>query len=134
MDFANVNSPIYLILVLKLSPTYTVSPNKVFSIPQNQCYPGTSCIAQKCADSCIHLLFNFLQLIQIRKNNLNLETQKKKNCWLIPFLSKPLKLDKKCLENVELIRVWIHSPLGTRLYSKEKFSFKYFWKQSSKAY
>ena len=42
MDFANVNSPI---AYLKLSLIYTVSLNMVFSIPQNQCYPGTSCSA-----------------------------------------------------------------------------------------
>ena len=35
--------PQYPVLVLKLSPIYTVSLNTVFSIPQNQCYPGTSC-------------------------------------------------------------------------------------------
>ena len=33
--------PRYLVLVLKLSPIYTVSLNTVFSIPQNQCYLGT---------------------------------------------------------------------------------------------
>ena len=32
--------PQYQVLVLKLSPIYTVSLNTVFSIPQNQCYPG----------------------------------------------------------------------------------------------
>ena len=36
--------PQYLVLVLKLSPIYMVSINTVFLIPQNQCYPGTSCI------------------------------------------------------------------------------------------
>jgi hypothetical protein len=36
--------PQYQVLVLKLSPIYTVSLNTVFSIPQNQCYPGTPCI------------------------------------------------------------------------------------------
>ena len=35
--------PQYQVLVLKLSPIYTVSLNTVFSIPQNQCYPGTPC-------------------------------------------------------------------------------------------
>ena len=35
--------PQYLVLVLKLSPIYTVSLNMVFSIPQNQCYLGTYC-------------------------------------------------------------------------------------------
>ena len=34
--------PQYQVLVLKLSPIYTVSLNTVFSIPQNQCYPGTT--------------------------------------------------------------------------------------------
>ena len=37
--------PQYPVLVLKLSPIYTVSLNTVFSIPQNQCYPGTPCTA-----------------------------------------------------------------------------------------
>ena len=36
--------PQYPVLVLKLSPIHTVSLNTVFSILQNQCYPGTSCI------------------------------------------------------------------------------------------
>ena len=36
--------PQYQVLVLKLFPIYTVSLNMVFSIPQNQCYPGTPCI------------------------------------------------------------------------------------------
>ena len=36
--------PQYQVLVLKLSPIYRVSLNTVFSIPQNQCYPGTPCI------------------------------------------------------------------------------------------
>ena len=35
--------PQYQVLVLKLSPIYMVSLNTVFSIPQNQCYPGTPC-------------------------------------------------------------------------------------------
>ena len=35
--------PQYLVLLLKLTPIYTVSINTVFSIPQNQCYPGTPC-------------------------------------------------------------------------------------------
>ena len=35
--------PQYQVLVLKLSPIYLVSLNMVFSIPQNQCYPGTPC-------------------------------------------------------------------------------------------
>ena len=37
--------PQFLVLVLKLSPIYTVSLNTVFSIPQNQCYLGTPCIS-----------------------------------------------------------------------------------------
>jgi hypothetical protein len=36
--------PQYLVLVLKLTPINTVSLNTVFSIPQNQCYPGNICI------------------------------------------------------------------------------------------
>ena len=36
--------PQYLILVLKFSRIYTISLNKVFLNPQNQCYPGTPCI------------------------------------------------------------------------------------------
>ena len=36
--------PQYQVLVLKLSLIYRVSLNTVFSIPQNQCYPGTPCI------------------------------------------------------------------------------------------
>ena len=36
-------TPQYQVLVQKLSPIYSVSLNMVFSIPQNQCYPGTSC-------------------------------------------------------------------------------------------
>ena len=36
--------PQYQVLVLKLSPIYTVSLNMVFSIPQNQCYLGTPCL------------------------------------------------------------------------------------------
>ena len=35
--------PQYLVLVLKLTPINMVSLNTVFSIPQNQCYLGTSC-------------------------------------------------------------------------------------------
>jgi hypothetical protein len=35
--------PQYQVLVLKLSPIYMVSVNKVFLILQNQCYPGTPC-------------------------------------------------------------------------------------------
>ena len=35
--------PQYPVLVLKLSPIYTVSLSTVFSIPQNQCYLGTPC-------------------------------------------------------------------------------------------
>ena len=35
--------PQYPVLVLKLTPIYTVSLNTVFWIPQNQCYPETSC-------------------------------------------------------------------------------------------
>ena len=38
--------PQYQVLVLKLSPIYTVSLNTEFSIPQNQCYLGTPCIKQ----------------------------------------------------------------------------------------
>ena len=38
----------YLILVLKLSPIYTVSLNRVFLISKNQCYPGTSCSYKYC--------------------------------------------------------------------------------------
>jgi hypothetical protein len=34
---------ITLVLVLKLTPINTVSLNKVFLIPQNQCYPGNTC-------------------------------------------------------------------------------------------
>ena len=37
--------PQYQVLVLKWSPIYMVSLNTVFSIPQNQCYPGTPCIS-----------------------------------------------------------------------------------------
>ena len=33
--------PQYPVLVLKFFPIYAVSLNTVFSIPQNQCYPGT---------------------------------------------------------------------------------------------
>ena len=33
----------YLVLLQKLSPIYTASLNTVFSIPQNQCYPGATC-------------------------------------------------------------------------------------------
>ena len=36
--------PQYLVLVLKLTPINTVSLNTVFSIPQNQCYLGNTCI------------------------------------------------------------------------------------------
>ena len=35
--------PQYLVLVLKLTPINTVSLNTIFSIPQNQCYPGNPC-------------------------------------------------------------------------------------------
>ena len=35
--------PKYQVLVLKLSPIYTVSLNMVFLIPQNQCYLGNAC-------------------------------------------------------------------------------------------
>ena len=35
--------PQYLVLVLKLTPINTVSLNRVFLIPQNQCYPGNTC-------------------------------------------------------------------------------------------
>ena len=35
--------PQYLILILQLTPINTVSLNTVFSIPQNQCYPGNTC-------------------------------------------------------------------------------------------
>ena len=35
--------PQYQVLLLKLSPIYTVSLNTVFSIPQNQWYPGIPC-------------------------------------------------------------------------------------------
>ena len=35
-----------LALVLKLSPIYTVLRNTVFLIPQNQSFPGTTCIPQ----------------------------------------------------------------------------------------
>ena len=38
-----ISIPQYQVLVLTLSPIYTVSFNTVFSIPQNQCYPGTPC-------------------------------------------------------------------------------------------
>ena len=36
--------PQFPILELILSPNYTVSLYTVFSIPQNQCYPGTPCM------------------------------------------------------------------------------------------
>ena len=36
--------PQYLVLVLKLTPINTVPLNSVFLIPQNQCYPGNTCI------------------------------------------------------------------------------------------
>ena len=36
--------PQYMVLVLKLTLINTVSLNTVFSIPQNQCYPGNTCI------------------------------------------------------------------------------------------
>ena len=36
--------PQYQVLALKLSSIYTVSLNMLFSIPQNQRYPGTPCI------------------------------------------------------------------------------------------
>ena len=51
--------PQYQVLVLKLSPINTVSLNTVFSIPQNQCYPGTPCISS---------ITNYLKFLQKLKN------------------------------------------------------------------
>ena len=39
--------PQFLVLVLKLTPINTVSLNTVFLNPQNQCYPGNTCIGNQ---------------------------------------------------------------------------------------
>ena len=55
----------YLVLVLKLSLIYMVSLNTVFSILQNQCYPGTPCIwnSQRDATLVFQFLVQFLLII-----------------------------------------------------------------------
>ena len=70
--------PQYLVLVLKLSPIYTVSPNTVFSITQNQCYPGTPLpiffmimISIKNFQAILRLTANFVNKMAMVKISLN---------------------------------------------------------------
>ena len=57
--------PQHLVLVLKLSPIYTVSLNMVFSIPQNQCYLGTSC-SMKSVKKVLRLLCRAVGIVRGR--------------------------------------------------------------------
>ena len=56
--------PQYLFLLLKLTQINTVSLNTVFLIPQNQCYPGTSCSPFICK-----IYSNFIQFLSAIVNH-----------------------------------------------------------------
>ena len=72
--------PQYKVLVLKLSPIYTVSLNTVFSIPQNQCYPGTPC-TQK-GDYYHSSTFVFLKKPLVQSTFLHLKFSLFEELWL----------------------------------------------------
>ena len=62
----------YPVLLLKLSPIYTVSLNMVCSIPQNRCYPGlprTPCILTIWFEKVINTLTYLFVVAQLYKCN-----------------------------------------------------------------
>ena len=102
--------PQYPVLVLKLSPIYTVSLNKVFFNLKNRCYPGTPCII--IYDIILPGTKNIRSEKKYKKQDLSIGLRAKN--LMDDFLNQEIDRQKSCCVTCHTLQILLQPRPGTR--------------------